>query len=110
MRKIEYLLTRLAAVEPLSDDEGSVDQVADGGPGGLALQARGSGDGAIAGVDAGPQSERKPLVTLRKITDGRISCSLPLLVGGTRRSARKTKNLLRHALTWRLSSRPAGWA
>src|SRR5512144_727883 len=58
----------------------------------------------------GPQGDRKPLVTLRKTTDGRISCSLPLLVGGTRRSARKRKNLPRHALIWRCNSRPAGWA
>ena len=49
-----YLLTRLAAAEPLSDDEGSADEVADGGPGGLALPARGSGDGGIAGVDTRP--------------------------------------------------------
>lgn len=50
----ECLLTRLAAAEPLSDDEGAVDEVADGGPGGLALAARGSGDGTIACVDARP--------------------------------------------------------
>lgn len=41
--------TRLAAGERLGDNEGSAGEVADGGPGGLALEARGSGDGAISG-------------------------------------------------------------
>ena len=69
----------------------------------LSVEASGTGDGAVSGMDLSPQSDRKPLVTFRKTTEGLISRSEMLLVGGTSRSARKTKNLVRHALIWRSS-------
>lgn len=40
-----------------------------------------------------PQLDRKPLVTLRNTTEGRISRSDMLLVAGMSRLVRKTKNL-----------------
>src|SRR5271167_1435018 len=43
-----------------------------------------------------PHAERNPLVTLRKITDGRKRCSDTLLVGGTSRRVTKTNSLSRH--------------
>jgi hypothetical protein len=58
----------------------------------------------------GPQVDLKPLVTLRKTTEGRISRSQPLLVAGTRGPVMKTKNLPRQALICRCRSRPAGWS
>jgi hypothetical protein len=41
-----------------------------------------------------PQSERKPLVTFRNTTEGRISRSEMLLAAGTSRLVRKTKNFV----------------
>src|SRR3954468_5785426 len=41
--------------------------------------------------NAAPHSDRKQLVTLRKIVEGRRACSELLLVGGTRRWVTKTK-------------------
>ena len=42
-----------------------------------------------------PHCDRKPLVTLRKMVDGRMSRSEPLLVGGTPGSVMKVKRLSR---------------
>jgi hypothetical protein len=39
-------------------------------------------DGTNVGIEAGAHSDRKQLVTLRKMTVGRSACSEPLLVGG----------------------------
>ena len=58
----------------------------------------------------GPHSDRKPLVTLRNTTEGRISRSDMLLVAGTSRLVRKTKNLHRQALICLSRTRPAGCA
>ena len=71
----------MAAAEPLSDDESAVDQVADGGPGGLALAARGSGDGAIAGVDARPPVGAEAVGDLAE-DHGRAVLLLTAVVGG----------------------------
>lgn len=57
-----------------------------------------------------PQSERKPPVTLRNTTEGRISRSEMLLVAGTSRFVRKTKNFVCHVLICFSSALPAGWA
>ena len=75
--------------------DAAVDEVTDGAEGRLAVQAGGPGDRAVADVDAGTQSERKPPVTLRNTTEGRISRSEMLLVAGTSRSVRNTKNSVR---------------
>jgi hypothetical protein len=50
------------------------------------------------------------LVTLRNTADGRISRSEMLLVAGTSRLVRKTKNLARQALIYRSRNWPAGCA
>lgn len=57
-----------------------------------------------------PQSDRKPFVTFRNTTEGRISRSEMLLVAGTSRLVRKTKNLPRHALICLSSTFPAACA
>ncbi len=69
-----------------------------------AVEAAGADDGAGLGM---PQSERKPLVTLRKMTLGRSARSEALLLGGTARSVRKVKNCARHRLVCRCNSAPA---
>ena len=71
----------MTAAEPLSDDESAVDQVVDGGPGGLALAARGSGDGAIAGVNARPPLGPEAVGDLAE-DHGRADFLLTAVVGG----------------------------
>src|ERR671911_1326403 len=57
--------------------------------------------------NAAPQSDRKQLVTLRKVVEGRRVCSELLLVGGTRRLVTKTKKWARNLRHWRRSLAPA---
>src|SRR3954467_8136350 len=64
-------------------------------------------DGPDTGVERGPHSDRKQLVTLRNTTQGRSACSEPLLVGGTARLVTNTNRFWRKRLKIRWSFCPA---
>ena len=64
-------------------------------------------DGPDTGVERGPHSDRKQLVTLLNTTQGRSACSEPLLVGGTARLVTNTKRFWRKRLMIRWSFCPA---
>ncbi len=54
-----------------------------------------------------PHSEQKQLVTFRKMTQGRMACSEPLLVGGTSRWVTNTNKFCRNLLIMRWSFSPS---
>src|SRR5215207_4151460 len=85
----------------------SIEGEAEGMEDANAASSGGFQDRADVGIKVGAQADRKPLVTLRKMTQGRSACSEPLLVGDTSRSVRKTNRLWRKRLMMRWSFRPA---
>jgi len=78
--------------------------------GGLAAQAGGAGDGAIASMDAGTPLEAEAASDLAEHDRGADLAFGGMLVAGTSRLVRKTKNFVRHAFICFISTLPAGWA
>ena len=68
------------------------------------------GDGAVSGMDLGAPVRAEAVGDLANTTEGRISRPEMLLVAGTSRLIRKTKNFVRQALICLSSALPAGCA